>query len=132
MYTTLRILLVSCWIALSRAHIVITYPGERGNNLHTNGTLPEFDPHTIGIEYDKNGSVAFPYGMQWMYPCRLRSNIHTQTVRDVLMNDRWRLASEHKPDEMAISGRRRLHPARMVSRTPESLLLYQYGNYWTW
>lgn len=53
-----------------RAHTVITYPGWRGNNLHTNGTLPELDPSTIGIDYDSNGSVAFPYGMQWMYPCK--------------------------------------------------------------
>ncbi|EJT68391.1 hypothetical protein GGTG_14029 [Gaeumannomyces tritici R3-111a-1] len=35
--------------ALTAAHIVITYPGWRGNNLITNET--------------------FPYGMQWMYPC---------------------------------------------------------------
>ncbi|KAL2268815.1 hypothetical protein VTJ83DRAFT_3661 [Remersonia thermophila] len=35
--------------ALASAHIVITYPGWRGNNLVTNKT--------------------FPYGMQWMYPC---------------------------------------------------------------
>lgn len=31
------------------AHIVMTYPGWRGDNLVTNAT--------------------FPYGMQWMYPC---------------------------------------------------------------
>lgn len=30
-------------------HIVMTYPGWRGNNLHTND--------------------SFPFGMQWMYPC---------------------------------------------------------------
>ncbi|KAF7538112.1 hypothetical protein G7Z17_g12701 [Cylindrodendrum hubeiense] len=35
--------------AVASAHIVITYPGWRGNNLITNET--------------------FPYGMQWMYPC---------------------------------------------------------------
>ncbi|KAK4197123.1 hypothetical protein QBC40DRAFT_286036 [Triangularia verruculosa] len=35
--------------AVTSAHIVITYPGWRGNNLITNST--------------------FPYGMQWMYPC---------------------------------------------------------------
>jgi hypothetical protein len=31
------------------AHIVMTYPGWRGDNLITNAT--------------------FPYGMQWIYPC---------------------------------------------------------------
>jgi len=34
---------------LAAAHIVISYPGWRGNNLITNET--------------------FPYGMQWIYPC---------------------------------------------------------------
>ncbi|RYO87982.1 hypothetical protein DL766_001701 [Monosporascus sp. MC13-8B] len=34
---------------LAAAHIVISYPGWRGNNLITNDT--------------------FPFGMQWMYPC---------------------------------------------------------------
>ncbi|KAI5918465.1 hypothetical protein F4810DRAFT_573338 [Camillea tinctor] len=34
---------------LAAAHIVITYPGWRGDNLITNET--------------------WPYGMQWMYPC---------------------------------------------------------------
>ena len=32
------------------AHTIITYPGWRGNNLITN--------------------ASFPYGMQWMYPCK--------------------------------------------------------------
>lgn len=35
---------------LSWAHVVIVYPGWRGDNLVTNAT--------------------FPYGMQWMYPCK--------------------------------------------------------------
>jgi hypothetical protein len=32
-----------------QAHVVITYPGWRGNNLALND--------------------EFPFGMQWMYPC---------------------------------------------------------------
>lgn len=36
--------------ALASAHTVITYPGWRGNNLKDND--------------------EFPYGMQWMYPCK--------------------------------------------------------------
>lgn len=35
---------------LSSAHTVLTYPGWRGDNLITND--------------------SFPYGMQWMYPCK--------------------------------------------------------------
>ncbi|KAG9241848.1 hypothetical protein BJ878DRAFT_544825 [Calycina marina] len=38
-----------CLAVAVDAHIVLTYPGWRGDNLITNDT--------------------FPYGMQWMYPC---------------------------------------------------------------
>ncbi|EME45288.1 hypothetical protein DOTSEDRAFT_71106 [Dothistroma septosporum NZE10] len=56
--------------SVASAHTVITYPGWRGNNLHANGTAPEQDPNTLGINYfANNDSYAFPYGMQWMYPC---------------------------------------------------------------
>ena len=37
---------------LAQGHVVITYPGWRGNNL---GRTDEF-----------------PFGMQWMYPCTYR------------------------------------------------------------
>ncbi|KAJ2894499.1 hypothetical protein MKZ38_007501 [Zalerion maritima] len=36
-------------LAIASAHIVLVYPGTRGNNLITNET--------------------YPFGMQWMYPC---------------------------------------------------------------
>ncbi|RMZ16880.1 hypothetical protein D0860_00816 [Hortaea werneckii] len=55
--------------SLARAHTVITYPGWRGNNLHTNGTLPETNPDTIGVDFYEDGTTGFPYGMQWIYPC---------------------------------------------------------------
>ncbi|KAF2205935.1 hypothetical protein GQ43DRAFT_427590 [Delitschia confertaspora ATCC 74209] len=59
--------------ALTAAHTVIVYPGWRGNNIHTNGTVAEDDPSIIpgslGITHYENGTVGFPYGMQWMYPC---------------------------------------------------------------
>ncbi|KAI9832028.1 MAG: hypothetical protein M1819_004572 [Sarea resinae] len=42
-------LVVLATTSLVSAHTIITYPGWRGDNLHTNAT--------------------FPYGMQWMYPC---------------------------------------------------------------
>ena len=45
------ILSLALAVATVNAHIVLTYPGSRGNNLITNDT--------------------FPYGMQWMYPCTL-------------------------------------------------------------
>lgn len=57
--------------SLATAHTVITYPGWRGNNLHANGTVPEDNPESIGIDHYENGTNAFPWGMQWMYPCKL-------------------------------------------------------------
>jgi hypothetical protein len=42
-------LLAVTMATVTSAHIVISYPGWRGNNLITNDT--------------------FPYGMQWEYPC---------------------------------------------------------------
>jgi hypothetical protein len=57
---------------LASAHTVITYPGWRGNNLHTNGTDPVDCPECIGIDTFDNGTTYFPWGMQWMYPCRLK------------------------------------------------------------
>ena len=54
---TLTLLLST--LQLTTAHIVMTYPGWRGDNLATNGT--------VGVDdYKKD---AFPYGMQWAYPC---------------------------------------------------------------
>lgn len=62
------ILLLLC-IGLAHAHTVITYPGYRGNNLHTNGTIAE--ANGLGVAWDeKNGSYIYPYGMMWMYPCK--------------------------------------------------------------
>ena len=64
------LLVALSWVALACAHTQITYPGERRNNLHSNGTLPQHDPSNIGINY-VDGQYTFPYGMQWMYPCKL-------------------------------------------------------------
>lgn len=56
--------LLSTYLSLVTAHIVITYPGDRGNNLLKSGTPEE----TNGLGEGANGT--FPYGMQWMYPCK--------------------------------------------------------------
>jgi hypothetical protein len=69
---TALVVLVASWSSFVAAHTVIVYPGWRGNNIHTNGTVSPTDaniiPGSLGITYD-NGTVGFPYGMQWMYPC---------------------------------------------------------------
>lgn len=65
---------VATW-SLAAAHTVIVYPGWRGDNIHTNGTVSDTDhsikPGSLGINYEGNGTYGFPYGMQWMYPCML-------------------------------------------------------------
>jgi hypothetical protein len=64
------------YATLNAAHTVIVYPGWRGDNIHTNGTISDHDenipPGSLGINYNnKTGQLGFPYGMQWMYPCTL-------------------------------------------------------------
>ena len=81
MFGFAKILAVLSWVALSTAHTQIVYPGERGNNLHTNGTLPEDDPSALGVVRDANGSYAFPYGMQWIYPCMPPNHLPPQSQR---------------------------------------------------
>ncbi|KAH8805049.1 hypothetical protein F5884DRAFT_798301 [Xylogone sp. PMI_703] len=46
---TLLLLFTALLTSVAYPHTVITYPGDRGNNLITNQT--------------------FPYAMQWVYPC---------------------------------------------------------------
>lgn len=58
-------------LPLVSSHTVITYPGQRGNNLHTFGTVSDTDglgESTLG-KNDTNPYGTYPYGMQWMYPC---------------------------------------------------------------
>ncbi len=58
--TTSRLALLLCCLLtrLAAGHVVLTYPGWRGNNLITNAT--------------------FPFGMQWMYPCTLPHLLPTE------------------------------------------------------
>ena len=66
----------SCLFFLSTlvsSHTVITYPGMRGDNLHTTGNITGFNGSDIsgsnglGVGSDN----TYPYGMQWIYPCTL-------------------------------------------------------------
>ncbi|OJJ48361.1 hypothetical protein ASPZODRAFT_1573360 [Penicilliopsis zonata CBS 506.65] len=62
----LLILAISGLTSLAQAHTVIVYPGYRGNNLHTNGTVAE--ANGLGTAW-YNDSYIYPYGMMWEYPC---------------------------------------------------------------
>jgi len=65
----LLLLLLASILPQAVAHTVLTYPGWRGNSLHSNGTLPELNPDSRGIDFYDNGTFGFPWGMEWMYPC---------------------------------------------------------------
>jgi hypothetical protein len=54
--------------ATVQAHLRIEYPGQRGTNLVTNGTVADTDGLSIGVAPGTNETV-YPYGMQWQYPC---------------------------------------------------------------
>ncbi|KKK16900.1 hypothetical protein P175DRAFT_0426223 [Aspergillus ochraceoroseus IBT 24754] len=55
-------------VGLVNAHTVIVYPGYRGNNLHTNGSVEGTDG--LGVAFNENNDTySYPYGMQWIYPC---------------------------------------------------------------
>ncbi|KAL9011705.1 MAG: hypothetical protein Q9173_003470 [Seirophora scorigena] len=54
---------LSSLFSLVSSHTVITYPGWRGNNLHSPGDIAEEQ----GLGAGDNGT--YPYGMQWIYPC---------------------------------------------------------------
>jgi hypothetical protein len=72
-------LIVLLWAAVARAHTIITYPGYRGNNLLTNGTVAE--ANGLGVAYNsKNDSLYYPYGMEWIYPCKHLQNHHPRST----------------------------------------------------
>jgi hypothetical protein len=120
--------IVATW-SLAAAHTVITYPGWRGNNLHTTGEAPQYNPDTIGIDYNSNNDTySFPYGMQWMYPCK---QARTGGLGlDVADRYRWRNALEPEQDEMAISRRRGVDTARLVPGSCQGSILRQHWNHW--
>lgn len=67
----LLLALAACWHYVA-AHLVITYPGWRGNNLLTTGrTDSDWIPDDgLGVRYNKTSNdLEYPYGMQWIYPC---------------------------------------------------------------
>ncbi|KAE8349075.1 hypothetical protein BDV28DRAFT_141996, partial [Aspergillus coremiiformis] len=63
------------WLSLADAHTVIVYPGYRGNNLFTTGTIADANGLGVAINPNStanatdNNSLIYPYGQQWIYPC---------------------------------------------------------------
>jgi hypothetical protein len=75
------IALLSLLVSLAHAHIVITYPGWRGDNLHTNGTVQDSNGLVEGYLNDTAEGQIWPYGMQWAYPCKSQTNFILRTAR---------------------------------------------------
>lgn len=100
--------------AVARGHVVLSYPGWRGNNLITNGTFEETNGVGMGFSDD---AVLFPYGMQWIYPCKLSPGVHSlQSQSLTRWNRRWSTyrGESHK---LASNWRCCRFPTRVVHRT---------------
>ncbi|MCJ1466710.1 hypothetical protein MMC07_005330 [Pseudocyphellaria aurata] len=69
-------IVATCLAAFSSmvsSHTVITYPGWRGDNLHTTGNVTDEDFPSgagLGVGLGKGeNNLTYPFGMQWIYPC---------------------------------------------------------------
>lgn len=64
---------LAAWWSQVAAHLVITYPGWRGNNLISSGMTADGYPQKdgLGVFYNSTAKeLEYPYGMQWTYPCK--------------------------------------------------------------
>ena len=71
MITLRTVIALLAFVSFASAHIVISYPGWRGDNLHANGSY----------NVDDYKPDLFPYGMQWMYPCKHHPSFHIRVQR---------------------------------------------------
>lgn len=110
------------FFGLVDAHTVIVYPGYRGNNLLTNGTIEE--ANGLGVA-SQNDSLTYPYGMQWIYPCT--SYTHHISTCLLLTLGRRRHAHFNQPYKMAHPRRRHLPPTGLVSRSFLGVPLHEHG-----
>ncbi|KAF3026428.1 hypothetical protein E8E14_011367 [Neopestalotiopsis sp. 37M] len=67
-YLISHFLTVLLFAAVVQSHLHISYPGSRGDNLITNGTIAETNGLSIGFANGTSDPI-YPYGMQWQYPC---------------------------------------------------------------
>lgn len=68
-FSIMQILALLAFAARAHAHLHISYPGWRGENLVKNGTVTETNGLSLGFPNGTTDSPVFPYGMQWQYPC---------------------------------------------------------------
>lgn len=117
--------LLSLLLRLAHCHTVITYPGWRGDNLAANGSIDD----TNGLGTGRSGAQdIYPYGMQWIYPCKCLPAIHSvsNALRTLTMDRRRRYAHHFQPYPMACSRRGDSFPTWLVYGTRTCLDLCQY------
>ena len=92
------VLVVASW-SLAAAHTVIVYPGWRGDNIMTNGTVSKDDesikPGSLGINWE-NGTYGYTYGMQWMYPCTSKPLLPRLSSQHSTNNPQAEASRHHK------------------------------------
>ena len=110
---------------LATAHTVIVYPGWRGDNLDTTSFVDQ--TQGLGVDY-QNGSLVYPYGKQWIYPCESDSTLeaigNSRALLNIPFSRRWH-ATNHEPYKMAHDWRCRSTPARLVCRSLKCVFLHQ-------
>lgn len=131
MFNTYQVASSLALLAVAHCHVEITYPGWRGNNLMTSGSIDSTNGLGVGIS-DSGSDLVYPYGMQWIYPCKLYYSSPTPKryrlcgpETHYMSSRRW-LAHQHEPHRMARLWRRRGPTAWLVRRAQERAALHQH------
>jgi hypothetical protein len=83
MRTTLVLSALAAICSQVSAHLVVVYPGWRGDNLKDSGKLPDgsIPQDGLGVGLANDSSLTYPYGMQWIYPCTYTSQILSERIQ---------------------------------------------------
>lgn len=68
----LVLLALTAFLGRAWSHLILTYPGTRGNNLLSSGRTPDnqVPMDGLGVHYNnQTNELEYPYGMEWIYPC---------------------------------------------------------------
>jgi len=73
-FTATALSLLTATLPLASSHLVLTYPGWRGDSLNTTGNVNDTNGMNgvTGVStsnYANSSEVLYPYGQQWAYPC---------------------------------------------------------------
>jgi hypothetical protein len=91
MRSSLLLVALATCISNAAAHLVINYPGWRGDNLKNTGNTADggIPDDGLGVHYNNDtNELEYPYGMQWIYPCK--SSPSSPSLEELLS---WRWSS---------------------------------------